>query len=80
MPEKVVVEAVRCYLKYLKKRLENIPLTSNVSVTYLIESEYEIQRGSSEKKADVVLLKRTFNRIEDTIVKNPLIIPVECYV
>ena len=77
MPEKIVVEAVRCYLEYLKKRLENIPSTSNVSVTYSIESEYEIQMGSSKKKADVVLLKRNFNRIEDTIVKNPLII-VEC--
>ena len=76
-PEKVVVEVVRRYLEDIKKRLENIRLTSNVNVTYSIESEYEIQMGSSKKKADVVLLKRTYNRIEDTIVKNPLII-VEC--
>ena len=76
-PEKDVVKKVRHYLENLKKRLEDIPLTSNVSVTYLIESEYEIQMGSNKKKADVVLLKRTTNRIEDTIVKNPLI-TVEC--
>ena len=76
-PEKVVVEAVRDYLEDLRKRLEDIPSTSKVSVQYSLKSEYKIQIGSIKCKADVVLLKRTTNRIEDTIVKTPLII-VEC--
>ena len=76
-PEQVVVEAVKCYLEDIKKRLEDIPSTPKVKVTYSIKSEYEIQMGASKTRADVVLLKRTINLIEDTIVTNPLII-VEC--
>ena len=75
MPEKEVVKEVRQYLEDLKKRLETISSTSNVKVNYSIKSEYEIHIGSTKLRADVVLLKTTFNPI--TVVKNPVII-VEC--
>lgn len=80
MQEKFVVENVREYLNQLQQKLP-VPTAVPTAIPtdlYSIKTEHTIQIGSSNCRADVVLLKEDLPLIWEGIQTNRFIVIVEC--